>query len=212
MQKWIWFANLEGPAGFFLWCRFCAAFKIMLPTEGGEHFLQKLYKISKKRVCRGRKRQQNTRSDTKFPKLPVWCIHLFLLAGLWGRKMHGTAARRIILKGAWSEKNAKRTAKRAITANKIPKSTPSAWGVPHPPHLSKIYRTSIENRLNIYRKSIEHPSKIYRTSIEHVSNIYRTFIEHRSKIDRKSIEHLSKIYRKSIENLTNIYQKTIEDL
>ena len=56
----------------------------------------------------------------------------------------------------------------------------------------------------------KHLSKIYRTSIENLSEIYRASIDNLSNIYRQSIEHLSNIYRKSIENLLNIYRTYIE--
>ena len=103
-------------------------------------------------------------------------------------------------------------------------------------HLSKIYRTSIENLSEIYRASIDNLSNIYRKSIETLSNIYRTSIEPRSpqihggsgsrlagnqimmatgspvavQIHPRSAPDRPHIYRKSMEHLSSIFRQSIE--
>ena len=45
-----------------------SAFKIILPTEGGEHFVKKIVKIMKERVCRALNAQRNQQMARGFDK------------------------------------------------------------------------------------------------------------------------------------------------
>ena len=107
----------------FSWSSCCAAFKIMLPTEGGEHFFEKWWMFCKKRCLNHEWHKENCRSHTNFAKLEVRCIQSFLLTGLWRLKMHKSWAIIKILKGARSEKRANRTSQGTIRASKSDKSS-----------------------------------------------------------------------------------------
>ena len=96
--------------------------KSCFPPRAGSIFSENRMIFCKKRCSKHGRHKENSRSYTKLTKLLHRCIHSFLLTGLWGRKMHGTAARSNILMRAWSEKIAIGTAKRAKRANTITKN------------------------------------------------------------------------------------------
>ena len=85
--------------------------KSCFPPRAGSIFSENRMIFCKKRCSKHGRHKENSRSYTKLTKLLQRCIHSFLLTGLWGRKMHGTAARSNILKRAWSEKTAIGTGK-----------------------------------------------------------------------------------------------------
>ena len=95
--------------------------KSCFPPRAGSIFSENEMIFCKKSCSKHGRHKENSRSYTKLTKLLQRCIHSFLLTGLWGRKMHGTAARSNILMRAWSEKIAIGTAKRAKRANTITK-------------------------------------------------------------------------------------------
>ena len=103
--------------------------KSSLPPRAGSIFSESKIIFCKNKCSKHGRHKQNSRSYTKLTKLLHRCIH-FLLTGLWGRKMHGTAARSNILMRAWSEKMAIGTAKRAKRANTITKNAliEAVWG------------------------------------------------------------------------------------
>ena len=131
VQKGCIHAELEGQRGIFF-CEFAYVplSKSCFPPRGGSIFSENRTTFCKKRCSKHGKHKENSRSYTKLTKLLERCIHSFLLAGLWGRKMHGTAARSNILKRARSEKMAIGTAKRAKWANTITKNAliEAVWG------------------------------------------------------------------------------------
>ena len=104
--------------------------KSCFPPRAGSIFSENRMIFCKKRCSKHGRHKENSRSYTKLTKLLHRCIHSFLLTGLWGRKMHGTAARSNILMRAWSEKIAIGTAKRAKRANTIIKNAriEAVWG------------------------------------------------------------------------------------
>ena len=104
--------------------------KSCFPPRAGSIFSENRMIFCKKRCSKHGRHKENSRSYTKLTKLLQRCIHSFLLTGLWGRKMHGTAARSNILMRAWSEKMAIGTAKRAKRANTITKNAliEAVWG------------------------------------------------------------------------------------
>ena len=104
--------------------------KSCCPPRAGSIFSKNEKIFCKKRCWKHGKHKENSRSYTKLTKLLQRCIHSFLLTGLWGRKMHGTAARSNILMWAWSEKIAIGAGKRAKRANTITKNAPieAVWG------------------------------------------------------------------------------------
>ena len=85
--------------------------KSCFPPRAGSIFSENRTMFCKKRCSKHGRHKENSRSYTKLTKLLHRCIHSFLLTGLWGRKMHGTAARSNILMRAWNEKMAIGTAK-----------------------------------------------------------------------------------------------------
>ena len=95
--------------------------KSCFPPKAGTIFSKNKMIFCNKKCSKHGRHKENSRSYTKLTKLLHRCIHAFLLTGLWGRKMHGTAARINILKRAWSEKIAIGTAKRAKRANEMTK-------------------------------------------------------------------------------------------
>ena len=55
------------------------SFKAMLPTEGGEHFFKKRYKIMEERVCRALKAQRKQQMACEFHKVAS-AMHIILFA------------------------------------------------------------------------------------------------------------------------------------
>ena len=80
--------------------------KSCFPPRAGSIFSENTTIFCKKNCSKHGSHKENSRSYTKLTRLLQRCIHSFLLTGLWGRKMHGTAARSNILKRAWSEQMA----------------------------------------------------------------------------------------------------------
>ena len=78
--------------------------KSCFPPKAASIFSENRMTFCKKACSKHGRHKENSRSYTKLTKLLHRCIHSFLLTGLWGRKMHGTAARSNILMRAWSEK------------------------------------------------------------------------------------------------------------
>ena len=87
------------------------------PPRAGSIFSENRMIFCPKKCSKHGRHKENSRSYTKLTKLLHRCTHSFLLTGLWGRKMHGTAARSNILKRARSEKMAIGTGKRAKRTN-----------------------------------------------------------------------------------------------
>ena len=104
--------------------------KSCFPPRAGSIFSKNRIIFCKKRCSKHGRHKENSRSYTKLTKLLQRCIHSFLLRGLWGRKMHGTAARSNVLKRARSENITIGTAKRAKRANTIAKNAliEAVWG------------------------------------------------------------------------------------
>ena len=104
--------------------------KSCFPPRAGSIFSENRMTLCKKPCSKHGRHKENSRSYTKLTKLLHRCIHSFLLTGLWGRKMHGTAARSNILMRAWNEKMAIGTAKRAKKANSTTKNAliEAVWG------------------------------------------------------------------------------------
>ena len=104
--------------------------KSCFPPRAGSIFSENKMIFCKKGCWKHGRHKENSRSYTNLTKLLQRCIHSFLLMELWGRKMHGTAARSNILKRARSEKMAIGTAKRAKRANQATKNAliETVWG------------------------------------------------------------------------------------
>ena len=104
--------------------------KSCIPPSAGSIFSENKMIFCKKRCSKHGRHKENSRSYQKLTKLLQRCMHLFLLTGLWGRKMHGTAARSNILMRAWSEKMAIETGKRAKRANEMTNNAliEAVWG------------------------------------------------------------------------------------
>ena len=113
----IWAEFGEPKMYIFHGVAFVPLSKSFFPQEAGTIFSKNDKRFWKKRCWKHGRYKENSRSYTKLTKLLHRCIHSFLLTGLWGRKMHGTAARSNILMRAWSEKMAIETGKRAKRAN-----------------------------------------------------------------------------------------------
>ena len=96
--------------------------KSCFPPRARSRFSENRMIFCKKRCSKHGRHKENSTSHTKVTKLLQRCIHSFLLTGLWGRKMHGTAARSNILMRAWSEQIAIGMGKRAKRANTITKN------------------------------------------------------------------------------------------
>ena len=121
VQKGCRQAKLEGLISTCFMILLLCRFQNHASHQGREAFFEKWWMFCKKRCLNHEWHKENCRSYTKLTKLLQRCIHSFLLTGLWGRKMHGTAARSNILMRAWSEKIASGTGKRAKKANTITK-------------------------------------------------------------------------------------------
>ena len=87
--------------------------KSCFPPRAGSIFSENRMIYCEKACSKHGRHKENSRSYTKLTKLLHRCIHSFLLTGLWGRKMHGTAARSNILKRARSEKDGDRNGQKS---------------------------------------------------------------------------------------------------
>ena len=134
--------------------------KSCFPPRAGSIFSKNRRMFCKKKCSKQGRHKEKSRSYTKLTKLLQWCIHSFLLTGLWGRKTHRTAARSNILKRAWSEKIAIGTAKRAKRANQMTKNAliEAVWGSKKWNFQSKVHEIVLQNcaprrgRNNIFEK------------------------------------------------------------
>ena len=139
-EKYIFFQWILQISGCNKWCKkgayrhiwrakrhifhdfaFVPLSKSCFPPRAGSIFSENRMIFCKKTCSKHGRHKENSRSYTKLTKLLQRCIHSFLLTGLWGRKMHGTAARSNILMRAWSEKMAIETGKKAKRANSMTK-------------------------------------------------------------------------------------------
>ena len=104
--------------------------KSWFPPRAGSILSENKTIVCKKRCSKHGRHKENSRSYTKLTKLLHRCIHSFLLTGLWGPKMHGTAAGSNILMRARSEKMANGAGKRAKRTNQITKNAllEAVWG------------------------------------------------------------------------------------
>ena len=121
--------------------------KSCFPPRAGSIFSKFRRMFCKKRCSKQGRHKEKSRSYTKLTKLLQRCIHSILLTGLWGRKMHRTAARSNILKRAWSEKIAIGTAKRAKRANQMLKNAliEAVWGSKKLNFQSKAHEIVLQN-------------------------------------------------------------------
>ena len=129
--------------------------KSCFPPRAGSIFSENRMIFCKKRCSKHGRHKENSRSYTKLTKLLHRCIHSFLLTGLWGRKMHGTAARSNILMRAWSEKMAIGTAKRAKRANTITKNAliEAVWGSKNQKQLLKLLEVVLQKCVPRYSRN-----------------------------------------------------------
>ena len=82
-----------------------ATFKIMLPTEGGEHIFKKANKNKEKRAQRAIKRQRKQQMAHDIHKIAAVMHTVIFAERPRRRKVHETAARNYFLKGGMQRKN-----------------------------------------------------------------------------------------------------------
>ena len=158
-KRCIW-VQLEGPRGIVFMISHFGRFQNYASRRRRGAFFLKIEGFCKKKCSKQGRHKEKSRSYTKLTKLLQWCMHSFLLTGLWGRKTHRTAARSNILKRAWSEKIAIGTAKRAKRANQMTKNAfiEAVWGSKKSNFQSKVHEIVLQNcaprrgRNNIFEK------------------------------------------------------------